>query len=90
MCKVYSHSNDKITAMSERPLLEKGADVFIRYNEVISIIRKVASFNEERFSTIVSTRNPYYFRDSFVESNKDNLDGIALNFYGKITSQRLD
>ena len=54
--------------MSERPLLEKGADVFIRYNEVISIIRKVASFNEESFSTLVSPRNPYYFRTSFVES----------------------
>ena len=68
LCKVFSHSQNKITAMSERPLLEKGADVFIRYNEVISIIRKVASFNEESFSTMVSPRNPYYFRASFVES----------------------
>ncbi|MEE0990931.1 MAG: Eco57I restriction-modification methylase domain-containing protein [Paludibacteraceae bacterium] len=82
MCKVYSHSNDKITAMSERPLLEKGADVFIRYNEVISIIRKVASFNEERFSTIVSTRNPYYFRDSFVESNNMHNTCMVLGVEG--------
>jgi site-specific DNA-methyltransferase (adenine-specific) len=54
--------------MSERPLLEKGADVFIRYNEAISIIRKVASFNERSFSELVSPRNPYYFRVPFVES----------------------
>ena len=70
LCKVYSHSQDQITAMSERPLLEKGADVFIRYNEVISIIRKVSSFNEKSFSTLVSPRNPYYFRSPFAESKK--------------------
>ena len=29
LCKVYSHSQNQITAISERPLLEKGADVFI-------------------------------------------------------------
>ena len=41
LCKVCTHSKDEITTVSERPLLEKGADVFIRYNEMISIIRKV-------------------------------------------------
>ena len=65
---MYSHSQNQITAMSERPLLEKGADVFIRYNEAISIIRKVASFSERSFSELVSPRNPYYFRVPFVES----------------------
>ena len=72
LCRVYSHSGDDITAMSERPLLENGADVFIRYNEVVSIIRKVASFKEESFSTIVSSRNPYYFRSPFLENKKSN------------------
>ena len=68
LCKVYSHSQSKITAVSERPLLEDGADVFIRYNEIISIIRKVASFKERSFSELVSTRNPYHLRSPFVES----------------------
>ena len=70
LCKVFSHSQDRITAMSERPLLEKGADVFIRYNEVISIIRKVSKFKERSFSEIVSPRNPYHYRLPFVESRK--------------------
>ena len=30
LCKVFSHNQNSITAMTERPLLEKGADVFIR------------------------------------------------------------
>lgn len=67
LCKVYTHSKEKITTMSERPLLEEGADVFIRYNEIISVIRKVAAFKEKSFSDIVSPRNPYYFKDSFAE-----------------------
>ncbi len=59
MCKIFTHSGNEITTQSERPLLEKGADVFIRYNEMVSIIRKVNKFEEESFSCIVSTRNPY-------------------------------
>ena len=73
LCKVYSHSKDNVTAMSERPLLEEGADVFIRYNEIISIIRKVKAFGENSFSDIVSPRNPYVFRSEYKEDkNSDN------------------
>ena len=67
LCKVYSHGNCNIVAMSERPLLEEGADVFIRYNEMISIIRKVSAFHENSFSSIVSPRHPYAFKSYFVE-----------------------
>lgn len=73
LCKVYTHSKDTITTVSERPLLEDGADVFIRYNEMISIIRKVSSFNEKSFSEIVSPRNPYYFKDDFVETKDEDV-----------------
>ena len=72
LCKVFSHNKGNITAMSERPLLENGTDVFIRYNEMISIIRKVTAFKEESFASIVSSRNPYAFHSDFVET--ENLD----------------
>ncbi len=68
LCRVCSHSKDDITATSERPLLEEGADVFIRYNEAISIIRKVAAFGERSFSSLVSPRNPYSIHAPFEES----------------------
>lgn len=97
LCKVYSHSKDNITAMSERPLLEEGADVFIRYNEIISVIRKVASFSEKSFSDIVSPRNPYVFRSEFkeeknarntckmlgIEAGKRVFKSINLNLLGR-------
>ena len=68
LCKVFSHNNSQITAVSQRPLLEDGSDVFIRYNEIISVIRKVTLFHEKSFSSIVSPRNPYAFKSDFTDS----------------------
>lgn len=67
LCTVHTHTDNMITTTSERPLLEEGADVFIRYNEIIPIIRKVAKFNEQKFSTIVSPRNPYAIKIDFTK-----------------------
>lgn len=72
LCRVYSHFQNQITGISERPLLEEGTDVFIRYNEVISIIRKVSAFKEESFATIVSPRNPYHIKSEFIEVKTKN------------------
>ena len=68
LCKVYSHSSDNKVMMTERPLLEKGSDVFIRQNEIIGVIRKVMNNKESSFSSIVSPRNPYNFREEFLTS----------------------
>jgi len=59
LCVVHTHSSNGILSITERPLLEQGVDVFIRYNEVISIIRKVIAKKEDNFSNLVSPRNPY-------------------------------
>lgn len=42
-----------------RPMLEEGSDSFIRFNEAISILRKIHSKNEEPITKIVSTRKPF-------------------------------
>ncbi len=78
LCKVYSHSTDGNTTMVERPLLEEGSDVFIRQNEIISVIRKVVSKNFTSFSTIVSPRNPYNFRDEFITSKTTSGDSLKV------------
>ena len=44
-----------------RPLLEEGAETFIRYNKAISILRKVQQFKEDSFSEIVSANDPFGF-----------------------------
>jgi site-specific DNA-methyltransferase (adenine-specific) len=67
-CKVTTHKSGTIGKTIERPLLEDGSEVFIRYNEAISILNKVKKFKENSFSNHVSVRKPF---------------GLATNIKGK-------
>ena len=40
-CEVSTHFKDWPVSTATRPLLEKGADIFIRFNEGVSILKKV-------------------------------------------------
>jgi len=60
-CRIYTHEGNDIVSESERPLLEKGADTFIRFNEAISILRKVQHLKEENFASIISANDPFGF-----------------------------
>ena len=64
-CWIYTHSGDDIVSKAKRPLLEKGCDIFIRNNELVSIFKKVSSYGEKSFSSIVSTRKPYGLSGDF-------------------------
>jgi len=67
-CMIYTHQNGEVGKPVSRPLLEKGSDVFIRYNEAISILHKVVSFNESTLADKVSSRQPF---------------GLSTNFHGE-------
>jgi site-specific DNA-methyltransferase (adenine-specific) len=64
-CEVVTHKDNRIVSSQKRPLLEKNAITFIRYNEAISILHKISSKKEKSFSDIVSPRNPFGFTTSF-------------------------
>ncbi len=63
LCNVITHSGEKVLSSMERPLLENNCDVFIRYNQSISIIKKVDRTHS--FSELVTTRNPFGFSSNF-------------------------
>lgn len=69
-CKITTHKAGNVGESVERPLLEKGSEVFIRYNEAISILRKVRKFNEESFSNVVSSRKPFGLATNFSDFDK--------------------
>lgn len=57
-CEVTTHFNNQTVTM-KRPLLESGRNTFVRFNEAVSIVRKVADLNEDSFEKIVSVRRPF-------------------------------
>jgi len=61
LCKVCTHSGNKITSQIERSLLEDGASTFIRYNEAIPILKKVKTKSEKSFSDLISANDPFGF-----------------------------
>ena len=67
---------------SKRPLLEKGCDTFIRYNEAVPIYRKVRTFDEETFDKNVSSLKPFGLR-TFVKGHNDKRNGDVFLFANK-------
>ena len=59
-CKVVNYRNGKSTILT-RPLLEKGQDSFVRFNEAISILRKIQCEVFSSFESIVSSRKPFVY-----------------------------
>lgn len=84
-CKVSTHSGHDIISTQERDLLEKGNDIFIRYNEAINIYRKVKKLNEKPFNKIVSARKPFGLPTNYkgFKSKKDKKHNILLYRFGE-------
>ncbi len=75
-CRVSTHFKDWPVSTTTRPLLEAGADVFIRFNEGVSILRKVVATETgqsdtvalretRRFDRLVSSRKPFGLDTTF-------------------------
>lgn len=76
LCEVSTHFKDWPVSVATRPLLEAGADVFIRFNEGLSILKKVATLETGqahslslpenlRFDRLVSSRKPFGLETTF-------------------------
>lgn len=83
-CKVINYKNGQIHSSTIRPLKETNSHVFIRYNESISILRKVQSLNEKSFDEIVSARKPFGLDSNFssFKKNKSETNNITLYRFG--------
>ncbi len=89
-CRVTTHFKDWTPSTAVRPLFEPGADVFIRFNEGLSILKKVVKAEQsvsnaqnyslllpenKRFDRLVSSRKPF---------------GLETKFKGKATKHTED
>jgi site-specific DNA-methyltransferase (adenine-specific) len=83
-CEVTTIVGGKPSTMT-RPLLEKGIETFIRYNEAISILHKVSKHKEESFSNLVSARKPFGFTTNFsAYERKEFRDCVKFFTYGNV------
>lgn len=73
-CLISTYESGKMISQMQRPLKEQGLDIFVRYNEGISILRKVLAFKEESFSELVSSRKPF---------------GLATNIKGETSPYKM-
>ncbi len=77
-CKVKTIRGNNVSTL-ERPLLENNCDIFVRYNEAITIMRKVISLREDSFADIVSSRKPFGLTTDFKDfTNRIIPDGIMI------------
>jgi site-specific DNA-methyltransferase (adenine-specific) len=84
-CRVTTRYKDWPVSTATRPLLEGGSDVFIRFNEGVSILKKVVATEtggnslelpaSQRFDRLVSARKPF---------------GLASTFQGRTSAKRDD
>jgi site-specific DNA-methyltransferase (adenine-specific) len=85
-CRVTTHFKDWSDSTATRPLLEKGADIFIRFNEGLSILKKVMAVESGTDASLTLTENKRF--DRLVSSRKPF--GLETKFKGKAAKRTGD
>lgn len=79
-CEVKTIFKDSISILN-RPLLEGNINTFIRFNEAISIIRKIEILKEKKFIDIVSSRKPFGIPTTYSKFNKEKDEDAYIKLY---------
>lgn len=79
-CKIRSIINGQTTE-TERFLLEKGDDSFVRFNAAIEIWHKVKAQCEQSFSALVSSRKPFGIATNEKVSSSDFGNCVKIYAY---------
>src|SRR5574344_718204 len=71
-CEVVSYRNNDKSSL-ERNLLENGYSTFVRFNEAVSIIRKISKYKETSITSMISVRKPFGFTSSVPNITEEKL-----------------
>ena len=89
-CRVSTHFKDWPVSEATRPLLENGTDIFLRFNEGVSILKKVMAKEtgqmetlrlpeKKRFEVLVSSRKPFGLETKFKgRKKKQAVDDLVV------------
>lgn len=89
LCRVTTHFKDWPELAVTRPLLEEGVDVFIRFNDGLSILKKVIAVEtgqaknltlpeDKRFDRLVSPSKPFGLRTFFQGETVKNAGDVLV------------
>ncbi|MFZ1363749.1 MAG: Eco57I restriction-modification methylase domain-containing protein [Brachymonas denitrificans] len=89
LCQVSTHFKDWPVSTAIRPLMETGADVFIRFNEGVSILKKVTDYEtgasgsvelpvNKKFDALVSSRKPFALETTFKGRKTKKADDLLI------------
>ena len=78
LCEVSTSRKGEIVSVMERPLLEKGCETFVRYNEAISILKKVQKLSESSLKDKISARKPFGLETTYKGKPKPFENAITL------------
>ncbi len=84
MCIVTTHDGKDVIEQNPRYLQEEKSDVFIRYQEGVSIYHKVRNFKESTFDTLVSSQKPFGLRTYIHGQKQPFSDAVKLYENGGI------
>ena len=88
-CRIVNHKQNESTEMT-RPLLEKGAETFIRYNAAVSILSKVTALHEETMDNRVSSRLPFGIPSNFSDYSLQPDSKHTITLYRSERSKNAD
>lgn len=94
-CSVTTHYKDEEPSTAIRPLLEQGADTFIRFNEGLSILKKVVAAetgggqsldlpDDRKFMNLVSSIGAFGLDSTFRGKDKRSADDLKVYRNGGI------
>jgi hypothetical protein len=96
--RVTNHDKGRVVSIAERALLEQGADVFVRYNSGVSILKAVMRVENgtskgdvavalsppKQFSLMVSSLRPFGFRTFFKGRERQGKSDVIVYQNGGI------
>ncbi|NLL84101.1 MAG: restriction endonuclease, partial [Lentisphaerae bacterium] len=78
ICEVTTIRGNAISKIV-RPLAEKNASTFIRYNEAITILGKIAPEPGKTFDTLISSRKPFGLKSNFKDFKQNEEVKLYAN-----------
>ncbi|MDD5750065.1 MAG: Eco57I restriction-modification methylase domain-containing protein [Candidatus Pacebacteria bacterium] len=76
-CEVKTVRGNNVSIL-RRTLIEKGSDIFVRFNESIEILKKVLLKKEQSFSNFVSNQKPFGLRTFFEGEKRETKDSFKI------------